>query len=113
MGVCQGAPGYTFLADLRSVVPGLADSLRAPIFELRQLAVSASASRAGLGGRLHDEVMSGVAGPSLLLTHPLASAAGVLYARRGWVDTARVHFGPEHPRDIWLLRRPDDDSTHG
>jgi hypothetical protein len=111
VGVCQGAPGNTFLADLRGVLPGLADSLRAPVFELRQLAVTTSCSGAGLGGRLHDEVMSAVAGPALLLTHPLASAAGVLYARRGWVDTARVHFGPEHPRDIWLLRRPDDDST--
>lgn len=104
IGLGQGGPGDIFLADLQGVAPHLTDGLKAPVFELWQLAVMEERGGQGYGCALHDAVMADVKEPALLLTHPRAVAASTLYARRGWVNVARICFGAEHPRDIWLRR---------
>lgn len=101
VGLGQGGPGENFLSDLRAVAPDRCGDVDGPTFELWQLTVMEAAGGAGLGGALHDAVMGDVSGPALLLTHPLAVAAGYLYERRGWRKVARISFGPDHPRDIW------------
>ena len=100
LGIAHGAPGDTFLADLRAADPDAATAWPAPVFELRQLVLTASATGRGIGGRLHDEVMRAVRLPALLLTHPGATAALGLYARRGWVTLAETSFGPADPRVV-------------
>jgi GNAT superfamily N-acetyltransferase len=54
-------------------------------FEFVELAVLPAARRAGLGARLHDALLGGVAqSRALLSTDNVDSPATRLYARRGW-----------------------------
>jgi hypothetical protein len=105
VGFAQGSAGEGFAADLHRADPGTARAWPPPVFELQQLIVDATVAGTGVGGRLHDAVMSHVPLPALLLTHPDAAAALRLYARRGWVTLAETSFGPAHPRVV-LGRRP-------
>lgn len=105
VGFAQGRPGELFTADLRAAAPAVALEWPAPVFELHQLLVSPAVAGTGVGSRLHDTVMDPVRGPALLLTHPHATAALGLYARRGWVTLARTSLGPANPRVV-LGRRP-------
>lgn len=60
-------------------------------FEFVELAVAPDARRRGIGGRLHDTLLSGLPhGRALLATSDRADDPGVrLYASRGWTSLAR------------------------
>ncbi|HET6966976.1 MAG TPA: GNAT family N-acetyltransferase [Ornithinibacter sp.] len=105
VGFAQVRPGELFAADLRAADPVIALAWPAPLAELHQLLVSASVGGRGVGSRLHDTVMDPVRVPALLITHPDATTALRLYARRGWTTLATTSFGPSNPRVV-LGRRP-------
>lgn len=106
VGLAQGSPGELFLADLRAADPLVALAWPPPVFELHQLALTASATGSGAGARLHDTVMGRVRVPALLITHPHATAALRLYSRRGWTALAETSFGPANPRVVLGWRPP-------
>ncbi len=64
-------------------------------FELVELHVRAERRRQGIGGRLHDELLTGLDSPTAVLsTQTDNEAATRLYERRGWVTIAEpVRFG--------------------
>jgi len=65
-------------------------------FEFVELHVRPEFRRRGVGGRLHDELLSGLSAPTAVLsTQTDNEAATRLYQRRGWVTIAEpIRFSP-------------------
>jgi ribosomal protein S18 acetylase RimI-like enzyme len=67
-------------------------------FEFVELHVSPQLRRRGIGGRLHDALLGGLASPTAVLsTQKENEAAIALYERRGWQIVGEVEFGPAYP----------------
>jgi ribosomal protein S18 acetylase RimI-like enzyme len=79
-------------ADLtRLLGPGVTDAALVGAFEVVDLGVVPPAQGHGVGGRLHDELLTGTtAARAWLMTRADASAAKAFYQRRGWLELATV-----------------------
>jgi len=73
--------------------------LAAGHFEFVELAVRPDLRRRGLGGGLHDALLSSLRAPTAVLSTEVDNEPAIaLYRGRGWeVVVPEVHFGPELP----------------
>ena len=73
--------------------------LRPGHFEFVELAVRPDLRRRGLGGRLHDALLGGLAAPTALLSTEVDNEVAIaLYSGRGWeVIVPELDFGPDFP----------------
>ena len=73
-------------------------------FEFVELAVRPDLRRRGLGGRLHDALLAGLAAPTAVLSTEVDNEPALgLYRRRGWqVIVPEIDFGPELPPFVVL-----------
>lgn len=68
-------------------------------FEFVELAVRPDLRRRGIGGRLHDTLLTGLDAPTAVLSTEVENEpATALYLARGWeVVVPEIHFGPGYP----------------
>jgi ribosomal protein S18 acetylase RimI-like enzyme len=68
-------------------------------FELVELAVRPDLRRRGIGGRLHDRVLTGLAAPTAVLSTEVENEPAIgLYSARGWeVVVPEIDFGAGFP----------------
>lgn len=73
--------------------------LRPGHFEFVELAVRSDLRRRGIGGRLHDALLTGLEGPTAVLSTEVENEPAIgLYLGRGWeVVLPEIDFGPGYP----------------
>jgi ribosomal protein S18 acetylase RimI-like enzyme len=73
--------------------------LRPEHFEFVELAVRPDLRRRGIGARLHDGLLFGLAAPTAVLSTEVENEPAIrLYAGRGWkVVVPEIDFGPGYP----------------
>lgn len=73
--------------------------LRPGHFEFVELAVRPDRRRRGIGGRLHDALLTGLEAPTAVLSTEVENEPAIaLYRGRGWeVVVPEIDFGPRYP----------------
>jgi ribosomal protein S18 acetylase RimI-like enzyme len=68
-------------------------------FEFVELAVRSDLRRRGIGGRLHDALMTGLESPTAVLSTEIENEPAIgLYLAKGWeVVVSEIDFGPGFP----------------
>jgi ribosomal protein S18 acetylase RimI-like enzyme len=68
-------------------------------FEFVELQVRPALRRKGIGGRLHDALLTGLSSPTAVLSTERSNTGAIaLYSRRGWhVILDEISFGDEYP----------------
>lgn len=103
------APGQWWYEQVAPLLPSEHAHLLHGAFVLTQLAVRPERQAQGLGGRLHDALLTAIIHDrALLLTRQGDSPARHLYARRGWRTlVSGVEFpGAGHPYQVLMWERP-------
>jgi ribosomal protein S18 acetylase RimI-like enzyme len=97
----RGAPGqwwHDLVSDAMDE-PARTGWLRPGHFEFVELSVRGDLRRGGIGGRLHDALLSGLDAPTAVLSTEVDNEPAIgLYLGKGWeVVVPEIDFGPGFP----------------
>jgi len=103
----SGEPGQWFHDLLRATLaPDLVARWLADSFELVEFGVLPEAQGRGLGGRLHDALLTGITNRTAILTTRQGdTVARQLYLRRGWQEVCAEYHFPDNAQAYTILGR--------
>lgn len=103
-GFTLGPPSRRHLWLRAALSPDLADRWLADAFDLIDLAVAPEAQGNGIGGRLHDALLTGQPHQTAVLTALQAETVAMqLYRSRGWVPVAEGVVFPSYTARHYIL----------